>query len=179
MVKKGRKIFKKKEDSLKKTAKKKMKKNITTRKTPASTKKTVALKSAAWEELEDLERLEDNGRKLEMRMKNLQQCSITPSFKIGRKLFENFENLNETSTLNIEGASPPPDNGQTYGLRKLRSESVVQTGRKPICEKAKQKDVIGSRWVPQMGGGTHPCTCLLYTSPSPRDVEESRMPSSA
>ena len=24
-----------------------------------------------------------------------------------------------------------------------------------------------------------PCICLLYTSPSPRDVEESRMPSSA
>ena len=28
--------------------------------------------------------------------------------------------------------------------------------------------------------GNHPFfTCLLYTSPSPRDVEESRMPSSA
>ena len=26
---------------------------------------------------------------------------------------------------------------------------------------------------------SHPMTCLLYTSPSPRDVEESRMPSSA
>ena len=25
----------------------------------------------------------------------------------------------------------------------------------------------------------HPLDCLLYTSPSPRDVEESRMPSSA
>ena len=25
----------------------------------------------------------------------------------------------------------------------------------------------------------HRCVCLLYTSPSPRDVEESRMPSSA
>ena len=25
----------------------------------------------------------------------------------------------------------------------------------------------------------HPMACLLYTSPSPRDVEESRMPSSA
>jgi len=25
----------------------------------------------------------------------------------------------------------------------------------------------------------HPFVCLLYTSPSPRDVEESRMPSSA
>ena len=27
--------------------------------------------------------------------------------------------------------------------------------------------------------GLHGYTCLLYTSPSPRDVEESRMPSSA
>ena len=27
--------------------------------------------------------------------------------------------------------------------------------------------------------GLHYKTCLLYTSPSPRDVEESRMPSSA
>ena len=27
--------------------------------------------------------------------------------------------------------------------------------------------------------GYYPSTCLLYTSPSPRDVEESRMPSSA
>ena len=29
------------------------------------------------------------------------------------------------------------------------------------------------------GGDGHISTCLLYTSPSPRDVEESRMPSSA
>ena len=28
-------------------------------------------------------------------------------------------------------------------------------------------------------GVLQPITCLLYTSPSPRDVEESRMPSSA
>ena len=28
-------------------------------------------------------------------------------------------------------------------------------------------------------GGTESLACLLYTSPSPRDVEESRMPSSA
>ena len=27
--------------------------------------------------------------------------------------------------------------------------------------------------------GAQFCSCLLYTSPSPRDVEESRMPSSA
>ena len=30
-----------------------------------------------------------------------------------------------------------------------------------------------------IGGGARPNLCLLYTSPSPRDVEESRMPSSA
>ena len=30
-----------------------------------------------------------------------------------------------------------------------------------------------------IGGATSSSSCLLYTSPSPRDVEESRMPSSA
>ena len=46
-------------------------------------------------------------------------------------------------------------------------------------------------WLKQIGISVIPCTsktaeevrrfrrCLLYTSPSPRDVEESRMPSSA
>ena len=39
-------------------------------------------------------------------------------------------------------------------------------------------DYIGS-WGPAICGHAHPEVCLLYTSPSPRDVEESRMPSSA
>ena len=34
----------------------------------------------------------------------------------------------------------------------------------------------GYRYMPANGNGK---VCLLYTSPSPRDVEESRMPSSA
>ena len=44
---------------------------------------------------------------------------------------------------------------------------------------------IGNKWTPD-GEKPHwkvevpqPWICLLYTSPSPRDVEESRMPSSA
>ena len=40
---------------------------------------------------------------------------------------------------------------------------------------AKTGDTKGMRLL--LGG--HTDTCLLYTSPSPRDVEESRMPSSA
>ena len=34
-------------------------------------------------------------------------------------------------------------------------------------------------FVGDNGGIYRTCSCLLYTSPSPRDVEESRMPSSA
>ena len=36
-------------------------------------------------------------------------------------------------------------------------------------------------WLSQLGGGSDggPETCLLYTSPSPRDRQKSRMPSSA
>ena len=33
--------------------------------------------------------------------------------------------------------------------------------------------------IPSTPGGGTDYICLLYTSPSPRDVEESRMPSSA
>ena len=37
----------------------------------------------------------------------------------------------------------------------------------------------GSQVYMKWGGDNNTDTCLLYTSPSPRDVEESRMPSSA
>ena len=42
------------------------------------------------------------------------------------------------------------------------------------CDQGAQDDIIDA-------GDIEPATnpCLLYTSPSPRDVEESRMPSSA
>ena len=76
----------------------------------------------------------------------------------------------------VEGASPPPSNGTTYGWGKIGSEQVVLTGRKPLCGKARPDDPIGSRWVTEVGGEANPGTgqgvgsvCLLYTSPSPRD----------
>ena len=42
-------------------------------------------------------------------------------------------------------------------------------------------NVTGGAWVgtPTASGAVWAVSCLLYTSPSPRDVEESRMPSSA
>ena len=39
-------------------------------------------------------------------------------------------------------------------------------------------DYVGS-WGPMVLGHAHPEVCLLYTSPSPRDLSTSRMPSSA
>ena len=33
--------------------------------------------------------------------------------------------------------------------------------------------------IVKYGGNTYVCICLLYTSPSPRDRQKSRMPSSA
>ena len=42
----------------------------------------------------------------------------------------------------------------------------------------RRKDAAARVWV-KRGTGQMTINCLLYTSPSPRDVEESRMPSSA
>ena len=38
---------------------------------------------------------------------------------------------------------------------------------------------LAHKWIADRVFMNHPYSCLLYTSPSPRDVEESRMPSSA
>ena len=41
------------------------------------------------------------------------------------------------------------------------------------------KDGTADMWLYDIFPGVQLMVCLLYTSPSPRDVEESRMPSSA
>ena len=40
-------------------------------------------------------------------------------------------------------------------------------------------DVVGKEMYSFQDRGDRSCTCLLYTSPSPRDKRQSRMPSSA
>ena len=57
---------------------------------------------------------------------------------------------------------------------------TVQNNIKDIVD---QNDVVlfmkGTKVQPECGFSNAVVNCLLYTSPSPRDVEESRMPSSA
>ena len=73
----------------------------------------------------------------------------------------------------------------------IRTHQKVQNGRRPpyVAEqsiKARCRTELGimeirgrmDGWVPA-AGGIPPWICLLYTSPSPRDKRQSRMPSSA
>ena len=66
------------------------------------------------------------------------------------------------STGPSKPAAPPPP-----PVRTDASSSVV------IQYKAKKREQTDGQSTPQ------PRTCLLYTSPSPRDRQKSRMPSSA
>ena len=70
------------------------------------------------------------------------------------------------------------------GRRKAMSDS----GKKAAAYSSTTKDRVRSSQDIQISGTqsssnnqniTKPVTCLLYTSPSPRDVSRSRMPSSA
>ena len=58
-------------------------------------------------------------------------------------------------------------------LRNGKSLQFIFTGRTNAEYHQPGNSILGS------DQGAPPVSCLLYTSPSPRDVEESRMPSSA
>ena len=62
------------------------------------------------------------------------------------------------------------ENGKHFATREKFYPTLFVDSKR----KTKYKTLDGSPVEP-----IEPGTCLLYTSPSPRDVEESRMPSSA
>ena len=68
--------------------------------------------------------------------------------------------LTESRTIAVVGASPRPDRPSHGVLRTLAAAGWQILPINPMPEALRDG-------------------CLLYTSPSPRDVEESRMPSSA
>ena len=58
----------------------------------------------------------------------------------------------------------------------LEMQSKVLTLFHALSDKNFNDEV---NWIRPAGGGGNSITCLLYTSPSPRDLSTSRMPSSA
>ena len=74
--------------------------------------------------------------------------------------------------MNIFVTNPDPHKSAT----ELPDKHVV----KMPLETCQMLSIIYSKWYYDWGElYKKDGTCLLYTSPSPRDVEESRMPSSA
>ena len=77
---------------------------------------------------------------------------------------------NKTDTVVIHCADTPED--MDIGAEKIREWHTKERGW----------DDIGYHWVIRRDGTLdpgRPIDCLLYTSPSPRDRQKSRMPSSA
>ena len=60
-------------------------------------------------------------------------------------------------------------------------QSIGEYGQKAKDGKLTMEDLVGGTFTVSNGGvfGSMLSTCLLYTSPSPRDLSTSRMPSSA
>ena len=62
------------------------------------------------------------------------------------------------------------------------SPNFLTTESDPVFSASEAANITSTdttNWDTAFGWGNHASVCLLYTSPSPRDVEESRMPSSA
>ena len=72
-------------------------------------------------------------------------------------------------------AGVQPMNGPTGLIFAMRSRYASQTGDEALFDEA-QTDFSAQNAAKSLAKSG---ICLLYTSPSPRDVEESRMPSSA
>ena len=68
-----------------------------------------------------------------------------------------------------------PDPIYNSRLVSMLTVRILKEGKKHLAQRIIYQafDIIKEKT------GEEPLTCLLYTSPSPRDVEESRMPSSA
>ena len=88
------------------------------------------------------------------------------------------------ATINYEGVPPHSDLAILYsiyfkhtndGVPLTIKEYAVQTGYSPRTGQKMGGDTPSSN----TGAESKPNTCLLYTSPSPRDRQKSRMPSSA
>ena len=102
--------------------------------------------------------------------------------------------LDGTTNMRDLGGLPTADGGRTTGGRILRSDNlqtltdadvrrlVGELGLRQVVDLRTTAEILLEgrgplRAVPEV---THrQFTCLLYTSPSPRDKRQSRMPSSA
>ena len=65
--------------------------------------------------------------------------------------------------------------------KRLRAakEQVMHAGADSFTHRKDKKSDFRKLWISRINAATRSHGCLLYTSPSPRDISGSRMPSSA
>ena len=97
-----------------------------------------------------------------------------------RKIYSFFDGIGETAGINIRGEWEQEDGTPIENI-----EEYLNAKYGVADESLANMDLVAYVYkeTPKQAGGTAYTRvyhiCLLYTSPSPRDVEESRMPSSA
>ena len=72
--------------------------------------------------------------------------------------------------------SPNPGKAMAYGISQRAAQILLTHGAQVLMQDGLQAEcmTMGVEYLSQKE-----CLCLLYTSPSPRDISGSRMPSSA
>ena len=96
-------------------------------------------------------------------------------------VFDHFESMFDGPTISI-GSNYPPYNIVKTGSNKFDIEVALAGFNKKVINVTSENGMLTieskqeDKSEDKDGEVLH---CLLYTSPSPRDVEESRMPSSA
>ena len=110
---------------------------------------------------------------------------------LGRKLDRPAQEGYGAGPLDLALALVKPDRqaaaslGQVRAIRRLigagpDAELEVTDGLLVVTSLQRENALVVSEYARvDLGRSSSGCLCLLYTSPSPRDVEESRMPSSA
>ena len=106
------------------------------------------------------------------------------------RIAQKFE-IKESDLLGLmaseSGFDPKSDNGSHVGLIQFSADSARAVGTTQAdlksmsrAQQMKYVEKYFDYWqLPEGATAGQLYSCLLYTSPSPRDVEESRMPSSA
>ena len=81
--------------------------------------------------------------------------------------------------MQAAGGQAPQQIGQQFGLNQQQSQSAISALLPAISTAMKQNTKNPQGLAGLLGALQNGSHCLLYTSPSPRDLSTSRMPSSA
>ena len=90
---------------------------------------------------------------------------------------ENYRTYNVDRNINYTNVCTAVCNFCAF-YRGPKSDEGYVLEREELLQKIRETVELGGDQI-LLQGGLHPKFCLLYTSPSPRDLSTSRMPSSA